>query len=106
MELKENKIEFDLQELVPLLIADKTEGFREIGEKILNAILEKEFEAYIGAGKHERNEKRRDYRNGYKERQLKTTLGTSTCCAPMPEAVSLKPNSLRTIPGSIRHWCL
>jgi len=82
MELKENKIEFDLQELAPLLIADKTEGFRQIGEKILNAILEKEFETYIGAGKHERNEERRDYRNGYKERQLKTTLGELNLLRP------------------------
>jgi putative transposase len=76
MKVKENnKIEFDLEELAPLLIANKTEGFRQIDEKILNAILEKEFEAYIGAGRHERNVKRKDYRNGYKERQLKTTLG-------------------------------
>ncbi len=82
MELKENKIEFDLQELAPLLIANKTEGFRQIGEKILNAILEKEFEAYIGAGRHERNVERKDYRNGYKERQLKTTLGQLNLLRP------------------------
>ena len=31
--IKENKIEFDLEELAPLLIANKTEGFRQIGEK-------------------------------------------------------------------------
>ena len=42
MELKENKIEFDLEELAPLLIANKTEGFRQIGEKILNALLQKD----------------------------------------------------------------
>jgi len=82
MELKENKIEFDLQELAPLLIANKTEGFRQIGEKILNAILEKEFETFIGAGRHERNEDRKDYRNGYKERQLKTTLGQLNLLRP------------------------
>jgi len=82
MELKENKIEFDIEELAPLLIANKTEGFRQIGEKILNAILEKEFEAYIGASRHERNEERRDYRNGYKERQLKTTLGELNLLRP------------------------
>jgi len=33
MELKENKIEFDLQELALLSIADKAEGFRQIGER-------------------------------------------------------------------------
>ena len=82
MELKENKIEFDLEELAPLLIADKTEGFRKIGEKILNAILEKEFEAYIGASRHERTQKRRDYRNGHKERLLKTTLGELNLLRP------------------------
>ena len=82
MELKENKIEFDLEELAPLLIANKAEGFRQIGEKILNAILEKEFEAYIGAGRHERNEERRDYRNGHKERLLKTTLGELNLLRP------------------------
>ena len=82
MELKENKIEFDLEELAPLLIANKTEGFRQIGEKILNAILEKEFEAYIGASRHERNEERRDYRNGHKERLLKTTLGELNLLRP------------------------
>ena len=83
MEWKENnKIEFDLQELAPLLIANKTEGFRQIGEKILNAILEKEFEAYIGAGRHERNTERKDYRNGYKERMLKTTLGELNLLRP------------------------
>lgn len=82
MEVKENKIEFDLEELAPLLIANKTEGFRQIGEKILNAILEKEFESFIGAGRHERNEERKDYRNGYKERQLKTTLGQLNLLRP------------------------
>ena len=82
MEVKENKIEFDLEELAPLLRANKTEGFRQIGEKILNAILEKEFESFIGAGRHERNEERKDYRNGYKERQLKTTLGELNLLRP------------------------
>ncbi|BAF72884.1 IS256 family transposase [Sulfurovum sp. NBC37-1] len=82
MKVKENKIEFDLQELAPLLIANKTEGFRQVGEKILNAILEKEFEAFIGAGRHERNEERKDYRNSYKERQLKTTLGQLNLLRP------------------------
>jgi len=44
MELIGNKIEFDLEELTPLLIGDKQEGFRQIGEKLLNAVLEKKIE--------------------------------------------------------------
>jgi transposase-like protein len=83
MELKENKIEFDLNELMPLLLqGEKQEGFRMIGEKLLNTILEKEFETFIGAQRHERNEERKDYRNGYKERTLKTTLGELNLLRP------------------------
>ena len=82
MEFKGSKIEFDLEELAPLLIADKQEGFRRIGEQMLNAIMEKEFEKYIGASRHERSEDRQDYRNGYKERQLKTALGELNLLRP------------------------
>lgn len=82
MEFKGSKIEFDLEELAPLLIADKQEGFRRIGEQMLNAIMEKEFEKYIGASRHERSDERQDYRNGYKERQLKTTLGELNLLRP------------------------
>jgi transposase-like protein len=82
MEFKGSKIEFDLEELAPLLIADKQEGFRRIGEQMLNAIMEKEFEKYIGASRHERSSERQDYRNGYKERQLKTTLGELNLLRP------------------------
>jgi len=82
MELKGKKIEFDLEEFVPLLLSDKQEGFRKIGERFLNAVMEKEFEAFIGAGRHERSDERVDYRNGHKERQLKTTLGELNLLRP------------------------
>ena len=82
MELKGKKSEFDLEEFVPLLLSDKQEGFRKIGERFLNAVMEKEFEAFIGAGRHERSDERVDYRNGHKERQLKTTLGELNLLRP------------------------
>lgn len=82
MELKGKKLELDLEELMPLLIANKQEAFRHIGEKLLNSVLEKEFESFIGASKHERSNERSDYRNGYKERQLKTTLGELNLLRP------------------------
>ena len=44
--------------------------------------MQKEFEAFIGAKKHERSEDRIDYRNGYKKRQLKTTLGELNLLRP------------------------
>lgn len=48
----------------------------------LNSVLEKEFESFIGASKHERSDERSDYRNGHKERQLKTTLGELNLFCP------------------------
>lgn len=82
MDLKGKKIEFELEEFIPLLLSDKQEAFRLIAEKFLNRVMESEFETFIGAGKHERSEDRIDYRNGYKERQLKTTLGELNLLRP------------------------
>lgn len=82
MDLKGKKIEFELEEFIPLLLSDKQEAFRLIAEKFLNRVMESEFDTFIGAGKHERSEDRVDYRNGYKERQLKTTLGELNLLRP------------------------
>jgi transposase-like protein len=82
MKMDLEKIEFDLEELAPLLLSDKQEAFRFIGEKFLNAVLEREFSEYIGAHKHERSDDRVDYRNGHKERVLKTTLGQLNLLRP------------------------
>lgn len=82
MKVDLNKIEFDMNEFGALLLQDKQEGFRRIGEKFLNAVLEKEFTEYIGASKHERTGEREDYRNGHKERRLKTTLGELNLLRP------------------------
>lgn len=82
MELKGKKLEIDLGEIFPLLLQDKKEGFRRVGEQLLNSVLQNEFENFIGASKHERSDERVDYRNGYKERQLKTTLGELNLLRP------------------------
>ncbi|MCF6331099.1 MAG: IS256 family transposase [Sulfurimonas sp.] len=82
MKVDLNKIEFDMNEFGALLLQDKQEGFRRIGEKFLNAVLEMEFAERIGAQKHERTGEREDYRNGHKERRLKTTLGELNLLRP------------------------
>jgi len=86
MKVDLNKIEFDMNEFGALLLQDKQEGFRRIGEKFLKAVLEKEFTEYIGASKHERTGEREDYRNGHKERRLKTTLGELNLLRPYARA--------------------
>ena len=42
MKVDLNKIEFDINEFGALLLQDKQERFRQIGEKFLNAVLENE----------------------------------------------------------------
>ena len=82
MKIDLNKIEFDMNEFGALLLQDKQEDFRRIGEEFLNAVLEMEFAERIGAQKHERTGEREDCRNGHKEQRLETTLGESNLLRP------------------------
>ncbi|MBD3798274.1 MAG: hypothetical protein IE887_11260, partial [Campylobacterales bacterium] len=38
MELKGEKLELDLEELIPLLMTNKQEAFCHMGEKLLNSV--------------------------------------------------------------------
>ena len=82
MRIENDKIEFEMSEFAPLLLENKQEGFRRIGEIFLNAVLEKEFADFIGAEKSQRGDERIDYRNGNKKRRLKTTLGELNLLRP------------------------
>lgn len=48
---------------------------REAVHTVLEAVLEEEVEAFIGAGRYQHTPQRRDQRNGYYTRDLGTTLG-------------------------------
>ena len=48
------------------------EGVRVLAQ----ALLELEVEQHVGAGRHERTEERRGYRNGYRARTWDTRVGT------------------------------
>lgn len=45
-------------------------------EKVLNKVLEAEVAEKLQAGPYERSEERQGYRNGYREREMKTRIGT------------------------------
>ena len=68
--------------VVALFSKEKNEAFAYLMEKILNAFLLAESEEQIGAAKHERSENRNDYRNGTRDRQLVTRIGTITLRVP------------------------
>jgi len=49
---------------------------------VLNSVMEKERDDYLQAGAYERNSERRDYRNGYYERELLFSIGKITLKVP------------------------
>jgi putative transposase len=67
-------------------------GFlRDLVEKVLQQVLEAEFTSHVGAGRHERTETRRGYRNGSYERDLVTRVGRITLRVPRDRAGTFSP---------------
>ncbi len=64
------------EELVALLGGNRKEAFKHLVEKILNEALLAESTAKLGAEKYERSDNRTDQRNGTRERELTTKIGT------------------------------
>jgi len=63
-------------ELLPNLLSDSGEGMKKLVESVLNQVLEAQMVDHLGADRHERSSDRTGYRNGYRERQLTTRVGT------------------------------
>ncbi len=62
--------------LAHAILLDDPEFLRGIVERALQAVLEEEMTAHLGAGRYERGEGRSGYRNGHKPRTLTTRVGT------------------------------
>ena len=54
---------------------DEGDFLRAVTEAVLQTLMEHDVEGVIGAGRHERGDGRQTYRNGYRDRELKTRLG-------------------------------
>ena len=55
---------------------------RAVAEAVLQILREADVEGLIGAGRHERSADQLNYRNGYRDRNLETRLGTLSFCIP------------------------
>src|SRR5215207_8088675 len=62
--------------LAQAILLDDPGFLRGIVERALQAILEEEMTAHLGAARYERGEGRTGHRNGYKPRTLTTRVGT------------------------------
>ena len=67
---------------------------RELGELVLQRLMDAEAEQRCGAGRHERSEGRVNQRNGYRERTLETRLGTMDLRIPKLRTGSYLPSFL------------
>jgi len=68
--------------------------FRELGQWVLQRLMELEAEQKVGAGHHERSDARVTQRNGYRERRLETRLGTMDLKIPKLRSGSYFPSFL------------
>ena len=70
------------EEVLQVITGDRNEALKFLLEKILNEIMKAESEDQLGASRHERSADRTDYRNGTRERELTTRIGTITLQVP------------------------
>ena len=75
-------ITLNQDEILELLSKDHNEAFRELLAASLNSVLKVESQEQLQAGPYERTEKRTDSRNGFRDRKLKTRIGTITLHVP------------------------
>ncbi len=69
-----------------------SEMLRELMGPVIQEAIEREFERFIGAGKWERTESRRGWRNGYKPRRLKTRVGSFELQIPKDREGRFQPS--------------
>lgn len=75
-------ITLNQEEILQLLADNRNEAMKELLRKSFNQILQAESSAQLGADNYERTEERLDYRNGTRERNLTTRIGTITLEVP------------------------
>jgi len=76
------------------LIAEGSEAFGAVLEKLLNAAMQVERSVFLQAVPYERTEERRGYANGYKPKRLKTRVGELQLEIPQVRGLSFYPQSL------------
>jgi transposase-like protein len=89
---------FDLNEeareqILGKLQQEGLQGFlQEMIEFLCNEVMEMERTAFLNADPHERTDDRNGYRNGYKQRELKTTVGPLTLRVPQDREGNFHPS--------------
>ena len=75
-------LSLDTEEILRLLKDDANDTFKCLLQDSLNTVLKAESKEQLNAEPYERTDKRLDCRNGFRERDLKTRVGTITLTVP------------------------
>ena len=75
-------ITLNQEEILLLLSENRDDAFKKLLQESLNSILKAESKEQLKAEPYERSEDRQDVRNGSRERQLTTRIGTFTLVVP------------------------
>ena len=73
---------------------DEGDFLRAVTEAVLQTLMEHDVEGMIGAGRYERGDGRQTWRNGYRDRELKTWLGALNLRVPKLRQGSYFPGFL------------
>ena len=83
-------ITLNQDEILQLLSGSREDAFKKLFQDSLNSILQAESTQQLKAEKYERSEERTDSRNGCRERQLTTRIGTLDLKVPRHRNVPFK----------------
>lgn len=75
-------ITLNQEEMLQLLANDRDKAFAQLLQESLNSILKAESTAQLGAEPYERTKERKGSRNGFRERDLTTRIGSITLSVP------------------------
>ncbi|HHW49341.1 MAG TPA: IS256 family transposase [Clostridiaceae bacterium] len=83
-----------LEQLGKYVVEKDKDFLKEALTLLINALMDAEVTSMIGAEKYERNENRNNYRNGYRQREWDTRLGTLQLSIPKLRHGSYFPSLL------------
>jgi transposase-like protein len=90
-----DELRIGLSELLRKAMIEQDAGFLKEGVRVLTqALMEMEVEEHVGAGRHERGPGRTGQRNGYRERNWDTRVGTVELKVPRVRDSSYFPSLL------------
>jgi putative transposase len=90
-----DELRIGLSELLRKAMIDRDAGFLKEGIRVLSqALMEMEVEEHVGAGRHERSSGRTGQRNGYRQRNWDTRVGTVELKVPRVRDSSYFPSLL------------